>query len=65
MPIASMKELKEREELKDKMTGDHHAGDGDVPKEALEMPVDGGACRRTSTAFITRSRSARSAPSTR
>ena len=41
MPIASMKELKEREELKDKMTGDHHAGDGDVPKEALEMPVDG------------------------
>ena len=36
-----MKELKEREELKDKMTGDHHAGDGDVPKEALEMPVDG------------------------
>ena len=28
MPIASMKELKEREELKDKMTGDHHAGDG-------------------------------------
>ena len=42
MPIASMKELKEREELKDKMTGDHHGGDdGDVPKEALEMPVDG------------------------
>ena len=34
-----MKELKEREELKDK-TGDQHAGGSDVPKEA-EMPVDG------------------------
>jgi ataxin-3 len=39
MPVSSMRELKEREEMKDKMTGDHH--DDDVPKEALEMPADG------------------------
>eukprot|EP00629_Pelagomonadales_sp_RCC1024_P012145 CAMPEP_0119296036 /NCGR_PEP_ID=MMETSP1329-20130426/50367_1 /TAXON_ID=114041 /ORGANISM="Genus nov. species nov., Strain RCC1024" /LENGTH=402 /DNA_ID=CAMNT_0007296965 /DNA_START=201 /DNA_END=1406 /DNA_ORIENTATION=+ len=42
MPVASMKELKEREELKDKMTGQPGGGgEGDLPPEALGMPVDG------------------------
>ena len=37
-----MKELKEREELKDKMTGQPGGGgEGDLPPEALGMPVDG------------------------
>ena len=35
-----MDELKKREELKEKMTGDAPPS-GDVPREAMEMPVDG------------------------
>jgi len=42
MPVASMKDLKEREELKDRMTGQPGAGgSGDIPPEAMERPVDG------------------------
>ena len=41
MPVASMKELREREDLKDKMTSDGPAAEGGIPREAMERPVDG------------------------
>ena len=41
MPVASMKELREREDLKDKMTSDGPAPEGGIPREAMERPVDG------------------------